>query len=44
VRRTRLDGEFGSVYTHLEVLFGGRNPYMEAIQQNLDYLKEILRT
>lgn len=44
VRRTRLDGEFASVYSHLEVLFGGRNPYMEAIQRNLDYLNEILRT
>ena len=32
VRRTRLDGEFG------------RNPYMEAIQRNLDYLEEVLRT
>jgi hypothetical protein len=43
VRRTRLDGEFGSVYRHLETLFNGRNPYMEAIQRNLDYLDEVLR-
>ena len=28
----------------LEVLFNGRNPYMEAIRRNLDYLSEILRT
>jgi hypothetical protein len=44
VRRTRLDGEFASVYRHLEVLFNGRNPYMESIQANLDYLDEVLRT
>jgi hypothetical protein len=44
VRRNRLDGEFGGAYRYLEVLFGGRNPYMEAIQRNLDYLREVLRT
>jgi hypothetical protein len=44
VRRTRLDGEFASLYRHLEVLFNGRNPYMESIQANLDYLSEVLRT
>lgn len=44
VRRTRLDGEFSGAYRHLDVLFNGRNPYMEAIQANLDYLDEVLRT
>jgi hypothetical protein len=44
VRRTRLDGEFAGLYRHLEVLFNGRNPYMECIQANLDYLSEVLRT
>jgi hypothetical protein len=44
VRRTRLDGEFGSVYRHLEALFDGRNPYMEAINRNIAYLAEVLRT
>jgi hypothetical protein len=44
VRRNRLDGEFEGAYRHLEVLFGGRNPYMEAIQRNLDYVREVLRT
>jgi hypothetical protein len=43
-RRTRLDGEFGGAYRTLEVLFGGRNPYMEAIERNLEYLSEVLRT
>jgi hypothetical protein len=44
VKRSRLDGEFGGAYRALEVLFSGRNPYMEAIQRNLDYLAEVLRT
>jgi hypothetical protein len=44
VRRSRLDGEFGSAYSYLESLFNGRNPYMEAIEANLSYLAEVLRT
>jgi hypothetical protein len=44
VRRSRLDGEFGGAYRYMEVLFGGRNPYMEAIERNLDYIREVLRT
>ena len=44
VRRTRLDGEFAGAYRSLEAVFNGRNPYMEAIQRNLDYLGEVLRT
>jgi hypothetical protein len=44
MRRTRLDGEFGGAYRALEVLFNGRNPYLEAIQRNLEYLAEVLRT
>ena len=31
--RTRLDGEFGGAYRYLEALYGGRNPYMEAIER-----------
>ena len=42
--RTRLDGEFGGAYRYFEVLFGGRNPYMEAIDANLEYLKQVLVT
>ena len=41
--RTRLDGEFGAAYRYVEVLFGGRNPYMEAIERSLAYLKVILQ-
>ena len=44
VMRTRLDGEFAGVYRSLNVLFNGRNPYLEAIQLNLQYLDDILRT
>nr|PZN65010.1 MAG: hypothetical protein DIU62_09130 [Pseudomonadota bacterium] len=39
----RLDGAFGSAYRYLEPLFDGRNPYMEAIQRSLDYLRQVLR-
>ena len=40
----RLDGEFGGAYRYYEVLFGGRNPYMEAIERNLDYLQQVLQS
>lgn len=43
VHRQRLDGEFAGAYRYLEVIFDGRNPYMEAIRQNIDYLAMILR-
>jgi hypothetical protein len=43
-RTKRLDGSFGSAYRYLEVLFGGRNPYMDAIDRNVDYLRQILRS
>ena len=41
---TRLDGEFGGAYRYYEVLFGGRNPYMEAIERNLEYLEQVLQS
>jgi hypothetical protein len=44
IRRSHLDGEFGSVYRHLSALFNGHNPYIEAIDSHLEYLNEILRT
>jgi hypothetical protein len=40
--RTRLDGEFGSAYRCLEALYGGRNPYIEAIERNLAHLATVL--
>jgi len=43
-RASRLDGQFHSAYRYLEVLFDGRNPYLEAIDQNLIYLRQVLRS
>jgi hypothetical protein len=42
-RAERLDAEFEHAYRHLEPLFGGKNPYLEAIDRNLVYLHRILR-
>ena len=42
--RTRLDGEFGGAYRYVEVVLGGRNPYMEAIEGHLNYLRQVLQT
>jgi hypothetical protein len=44
VREKRLDAQFHSAYRYLEILYGGRNPYMEAIDRNLDYLRQVLRS
>jgi hypothetical protein len=43
-RAKRLDGEFHCAYRYLEILFEGRNPYIEAIERNLSYLRQILRS
>jgi len=42
--RERLDGEFGAAYHYVERLFDGQNPYMQAIQQHLVFLRQVLRT
>jgi len=42
-RIRRLEGEFDHAYRHLEPLFGGKNPYIEAIERNLEYLDRVLR-
>jgi hypothetical protein len=44
VRNKRLDGAFGSAYRYLEILYGGTNPYVEAIDRNVEYLRQILRS
>jgi hypothetical protein len=44
VRVKRLDGDFHGAYRYLEVLYGGHNPYIEAIERNLEYLRQILRS
>jgi hypothetical protein len=43
-RIQRLEGEFDHAYRYLEPLFGGKNPYIEAIDRNLGYLNRVLRT
>lgn len=43
-RRSRLDGAFNGAYRYLEVLFGGRNPYIESIDRNMEFLQRILRS
>jgi hypothetical protein len=40
----RLEGAFGHAYRYVEALFGGANPYMEAIERNISYLKDLMRT
>jgi len=44
MRRDRLDNAFGQAYRYLEVLFEGRNPYMETIDQHMAFLSKILRS
>jgi hypothetical protein len=43
-RVRRLEGEFNHAYRYLEPLFGGKNPYLEAIDRNLTFLDRVLRT
>jgi len=44
VMEDRLNGDFEGVFHHMEDYFGdGRNPYMEAIQQNRRYLDGVIR-
>jgi hypothetical protein len=43
-RRKRLDTAFNRAYRYLEPLFDGRNPYLEAIDKSLSYLRQVLRS
>jgi hypothetical protein len=43
-RRKRLDGDFDRAYRYLEVLYDGRNPYIEAIERNAQFLNQVLRS
>jgi hypothetical protein len=43
-RAMRLDRDFDKAYQFLEVLFGGRNPYIESIDRNMQYLEQVLRS
>jgi hypothetical protein len=40
--KKRLDQDFGEMYHDLEPLFGGENPYLQAIERNMGYLQKIL--
>ena len=40
----RLEKAFGHAYRHMEPMFNGANPYMDAIRQNIAYLEELMRT
>jgi hypothetical protein len=42
--KERLEGAFGHAYRYMEPLFGGANPYMDAIHQNIAYLEDLMRT
>jgi hypothetical protein len=44
VRTKRLDGDFHGAYRYLEILYGGGNPYMEAVERNIEYLRQVLRS
>jgi len=43
-RTERLEAAFEHAYRFIEPLFGGRNPYMEAIDRNMNYLERVLRS
>ena len=43
VREQHLDGHFRGAYRYLEILYEGHNPYMEAIDRNVEYLRQVLR-
>jgi hypothetical protein len=44
VRAQRLDRDFRRGYRYLEILYGGRNPYIESIDRNVEYLRQVLRS
>jgi hypothetical protein len=42
-RVRRLEGEFEHAYRYVEPLFDGKNPYLQAIDRNMEYLERVLR-
>lgn len=44
VTRERLNAKFNRAYRYAEVLYGGRNPYIEAIRTNITHLVKVLET
>jgi len=43
-RVQRLEGEFEHAFRYMEPLFDGKNPYIDAIDRNLEFLDRVLRT
>jgi hypothetical protein len=43
-RVQRLEREFEHAYRYVQVLFDGNNPYLDAIDRNLEFLDRVLRT
>ena len=44
VTRDRLNRKFNRVYRYAEVLYGGQNPYLDAIKSNITHLVRVLKT
>ena len=44
VTKDRLKNKFSSAYRYVEPLFGGNNPYVEAIQKNIEHLVRVLES
>ena len=44
VMRDRLHSKFNRAYRYIEVLYGGQNPYIDAIRNNITHLVRILET
>jgi len=44
VMRDRLNTKFNRAYRYIEVLYGGQNPYIDAIRNNITHLVRILET
>ena len=42
VMRERLNKKFNHVYRYVEVLYDGKNPYIEAIRNNVEHLVRVL--
>jgi hypothetical protein len=44
VTRDRLNSKFNRVYRYAEVLYDGRNPYVDAMKVNITHLIRVLQT
>jgi hypothetical protein len=44
VTRDRLNSKFNRVYRYAEVLYGGQNPYIDAIRSNITHLVRVLQS